>query len=70
MQCREAEEKLAGYVEGVRDEQAAAIAAHLNTCDACRRSAHAQSVARDVLWCCARAPSTCRRSPLPDCGRG
>jgi anti-sigma factor RsiW len=49
MQCREIEDKLPSYVDGVETVNAAAIAAHLETCDACRRSAHAQSVARTVL---------------------
>ena len=49
MQCREVEEKLASYVEGGANGNAAAIAVHLETCDACRQLAHAQSVARTVL---------------------
>jgi len=49
MQCREVEEKLASYVDGAANGNAAAIAAHLATCDACRQLAHAQSVARTVL---------------------
>jgi len=49
MQCREVEEKLASYVDGAANGHAAAIAAHLATCDACRQLAHAQSVARTVL---------------------
>jgi anti-sigma factor RsiW len=49
MQCREVEEKLASYVEGAANGNAAAIAAHLATCEACRQLAHAQTVARTVL---------------------
>ena len=49
MQCREVEENLASYVDGAANGNAAAIAAHLATCDACRQLAHAQSVARTVL---------------------
>ena len=49
MNCREVEEKLASYVDGAANGNAAAIAAHLDTCDACRQFAHAQSVARTVL---------------------
>ena len=49
MNCREVEEKLASYVDGAANGNAAAIAAHLDTCDACRQLAHAQSVARTVL---------------------
>jgi len=49
MQCREVEENLASYVEGGANGNAAAIAAHLETCDACRQLAHAQTVARTVL---------------------
>jgi len=49
MNCRDVEEKLASYVDGDANGNAAAIAAHLATCDACRQLAHAQSVARTVL---------------------
>jgi anti-sigma factor RsiW len=49
MQCHEVEEQLASYVEGGANGNAAAIAAHLETCDACRQLAHAQTVARTVL---------------------
>jgi anti-sigma factor RsiW len=51
MTCREVEEKLPSYVDGVetRDRERSAIATHLATCDACRQSAHAQTVARAVL---------------------
>lgn len=48
MTCLEVEDKLAGWVDG-QHVDAAAIGAHLETCDACRASAHAQSVARTVL---------------------
>ena len=49
MNCREVEEKLASYVDGAANGNAAAIAAHLETCDVCRQLAHAQTVARTVL---------------------
>jgi anti-sigma factor RsiW len=49
MHCREVEEKLASYVDGVATRYAATIAAHLEACDACRQMAHAQAVARTVL---------------------
>ena len=48
MTCREVEEQLAEYVDGVA-KNAAAIAAHLETCAGCQASAHAQTVARNVL---------------------
>jgi anti-sigma factor (TIGR02949 family) len=48
MNCREVEDKLAAYVDGEMTERAA-IAAHLETCGACRELAHAQTVARTVL---------------------
>jgi anti-sigma factor RsiW len=48
MTCREVEDKLAGWVDG-EPVDATAIAAHLETCEACRASAHAQRVARTVL---------------------
>jgi anti-sigma factor RsiW len=48
MTCREVEDKLAGYVDGGHAD-AASIALHLETCEACRASAHAQTVARTVL---------------------
>jgi anti-sigma factor RsiW len=48
MQCREVEDQLASYVDGAANGNAA-IAAHLETCDACRQLAHAQTVARTVL---------------------
>jgi anti-sigma factor RsiW len=47
MNCREVEEKLAAYVDGTT--RSMDVAAHLDTCDACRASAHAQTVARTVL---------------------
>jgi len=49
MNCREVENKLPSYVDGLETSSAAAIAAHLETCAACRELAHAQSVARAVL---------------------
>jgi anti-sigma factor RsiW len=48
MNCAQVEEQLPRYVDG-RIGDAAEIAAHLETCEACRASAHAQSVARTVL---------------------
>lgn len=48
MRCREVEEQLGGFVDGVAKRREA-IAAHLETCPGCRASAHAQSVARSVL---------------------
>ena len=49
MHCRDVENLLPSYVDGLERRKAAAIAAHLETCDACRELAHAQSVARTVL---------------------
>jgi anti-sigma factor RsiW len=49
MNCREVETKLPSYVDGLANGDAAAIAAHLATCEACGQLAHAQSVARTVL---------------------
>lgn len=48
MNCTQVEEQLPRYVDGHVDA-AASIAAHLETCEACRASAHAQRVARAVL---------------------
>ncbi|MBY0496687.1 MAG: hypothetical protein K2Y23_20970 [Cyanobacteria bacterium] len=48
MNCRQVEEQLAEYVDGV-SKNAASIAAHLDGCANCRASAHAQTVARSVL---------------------
>src|SRR5688572_4272604 len=48
MTCREVEDNLVAYVDGVATAKAA-IAKHLDTCAACRESAQAQSVARTVL---------------------
>jgi anti-sigma factor RsiW len=48
MNCREVEDQLAGYVDG-ESSNAAAIAAHLETCVDCRASVQAQAVARRVL---------------------
>jgi hypothetical protein len=49
MTCREVEDKLPSFVDGVATEHAPAIAAHLEMCGACAELAHAQSVARTVL---------------------
>jgi len=49
MTCREIEEKLPSYIDGNANGDAVAIAAHLGRCQACRSSAHAQTVARTVL---------------------
>ena len=49
MNCAQVEEQLAPYLDGESVEDAAAIASHLETCEACRASAHAQSAARTVL---------------------
>jgi anti-sigma factor RsiW len=49
MTCREVEDTLPLYVDGVAGEQARAIEAHLATCGACAELARAQSVARAVL---------------------
>jgi anti-sigma factor RsiW len=50
MTCREIEDQLPAYVSGgTANGDAAAIVAHLDRCDACRSSAHAQTVARAVL---------------------
>jgi len=56
MNCRDVENLLPSYVDGMltggepaRAELGQAILAHLETCDACRQLAHAQSVARTVL---------------------
>jgi anti-sigma factor RsiW len=49
MNCAQVEEQLPRYVDGERVVDAEIIAAHLETCESCRASAHAQSVARTVL---------------------
>lgn len=49
MNCREVETQLPSFIDGSITAEAHAIAAHLETCDACRASAHAQTVARTVL---------------------
>ena len=49
MTCREVEEKLPAFVDGVADAHASAIASHLDTCDACAALARAQATARTVL---------------------
>lgn len=48
MTCREVEDNLVAYVEGVVNADPA-IATHLETCAACRASANAQTAARTVL---------------------
>ena len=48
MTCEQVEQQLPAYVDGTLTDRSA-IAAHLETCDSCRSSAHAQSVARTVL---------------------
>lgn len=48
MNCRDIEDALAAYVDGMSTD-ATRIAAHLETCAACRELAHAQSVTRRVL---------------------
>lgn len=49
MDCRGVEENLAAYVDGEALADRAAIAAHLDTCAACRALAHVQGTARAVL---------------------
>ena len=49
MNCRDVESWLPSYVDGLEPSRAAAIAAHLETCAACRQLSHEQSVARAVL---------------------
>ena len=49
MTCEQLEQQLTRYVDGEHVNDAVAIAAHLETCEACRSSAHAQRVARSVL---------------------
>jgi anti-sigma factor RsiW len=49
MFCPEVEERLPAFVDGIAGDDAAAIAAHLETCDACAALAHAQATARTVL---------------------
>jgi anti-sigma factor RsiW len=49
MTCREVEDKLPSYVDGIANGDAVAIGTHLEGCSACRASAHAQRVARTVL---------------------
>src|ERR671912_369449 len=46
MTCEEVENKLVSFIEDSGDR---AVAAHLETCGACRELAHAQTVARTVL---------------------
>lgn len=49
MNCAQVEEQLPRYVDGEHVDTAAAIAAHIETCEACRASAHAQRVTRNIL---------------------
>ncbi len=49
MNCAQVEEQLPRYVDGEHVDTATAIAAHIETCEACRASAYAQRVARSVL---------------------
>ena len=49
MTCRDVEEQLPSYVDGTMTEGRQAFAAHIDTCDDCRASWHAQTVARTVL---------------------
>jgi hypothetical protein len=49
MTCREVEEQLPSFVDDAMTEGTQALAAHLETCDDCRASWHAQTVARTVL---------------------
>jgi anti-sigma factor RsiW len=49
MTCRDVEEQLPSYVDGTMTEGRQALAAHIDTCDDCRASWHAQTVARTVL---------------------
>ena len=49
MTCREVEERLPAFVDGVAGAHATAIAAHLDTCAACAALAHAQATVRTVL---------------------
>ena len=48
MTCEQVEQQLAAYVDGALTDRSA-IDKHLETCNSCRASAHAQSVARTVL---------------------
>lgn len=49
MNCAHVEEQLPRFVDGEQVDTAAAIAAHIETCEACGASAHAQRVARNIL---------------------
>lgn len=60
MTCEQVEQQLPAYVDGTLTDRRA-IAAHLETCEECRASAHAQSVARTVLR--ARAPELVHVAP-------
>jgi anti-sigma factor RsiW len=49
MTCAEIQDQLAAYVDGEQTPHASSIAAHLETCAACRENARAQVAARSVL---------------------
>jgi len=49
MTCRDVEEQLPSYVDGSMTEGRQAVSSHIETCDDCRASWHAQTVARTVL---------------------
>jgi anti-sigma factor RsiW len=49
MTCREVEEQLPSFVDGTMTGDTQVLAAHLETCEDCRASWHAQTVARTVL---------------------
>ena len=49
MNCAEIQDQLAAHVDGEQTTSSASIAAHLDTCAACREFAQAQTVARSVL---------------------
>ena len=67
MNCREVEEKLASYVDGVADARCAPRSRRISRrATPAAQLAHAQTVARR---CCRRAPRNCRRSRRPDCAR-
>lgn len=49
MNCPDVEAQLAAYVDGDGRVPSAAVAAHLDTCAACRELAHAQATSRAVI---------------------
>ena len=61
MTCAEIQNQLAAYVDGEMTTHASSIAAHLDTCAACRDFAQAQASARSVLK--ARAPQLSAVAP-------